>query len=1370
MKSFYQYSKHCLFLLTIIIICTTAGQVNAQNPLERKVAENGPAQISFDLVDARVISSDFDEYVSDYVEFIYDSGVSSRIKQEMPKTISVSVPTARGAYNLRLVETKVTRSDYRVEVSAGEVVYTKPLGVHYHGIVEGHAGSIASASFFDGEMSILASTRELGNFTVNKTDENGRYISYFDRDMYEYPAFTCGTEEPDEIPEFLQDQRMMQSIWANRGGDPCVGLHVEADYNLFQNKGNSVENTVEYIEGIMSQVKLVYELESINLLLSYLNVWDTPDPFEGGDPLGAFGSWLRTGQGILNGDFGQLIAFDGSGYGVSNGIGNDACFSDHIKIQYSSIDPSYSDFPNFSWTINVVGHELGHCIASYHTHACVWNGDFSAIDNCGPSCFGTGEGDNCISFPPILPPEGGTVMSYCHGCAVGINLSLGFGPQPGDALRAALAATTCLADCPAGDCVPPGNLRLDAVSSTEATISWYHGSETDFEVTYGYDGNFISMDVIGASSVTLTDLDQGKNYDFSVATLCSDSQSYGVDGVFKTVCNAVYSLPYLELFEGDGWEAESYRLEGCWTGTITDEFYGWTVLDDETPSSNTGPLGDHTSGIGKYVYAEATFGSDGDVSYLVSPQIDLGSVIAPFIRFYYHMYGATVGSLELQIKRESLPINVWFTLTTLAGQQQESNSDPWSEVLVDLSEYEGELIRLRFAATRGADYQGDIAIDDLVITDETLVDVAVTGITSPVTGCGLGSAEQVIVTVENTGFQTLVAGTEIALQLELDGSPVTSETLTLAADLEAGQFVAYEFAQALDISEVGVYEVSVTTSLDEDEVPANDIRVLKVINRANISVFPYTESFENGSNWNAGTDDEGGPMTWALGTPNKTIINGASDGENAWVTGGLGPDFYSDDESSYVESPCFDFSNLLDPVLTLDVWWDIEDGWEGARMQYSIDLGDTWQTIGMEGPDWYNYSNIYNGEGDDAWSGSPNHSGDPGFFLPNADGSGGWVTVTHALEGLSEAPSVLLRMWLLTDPAVTAEGIAFDNVRITGTSIEPPCYEMNFSATTCDPDEAGQEVVVLQDVSGCDSIVTVNTTLLESYDILIQDYSCDPADTGSIVTVYTAQTTCDSVVTERTDLWPSYAYGITVESCDPGEVGIVVVDGFTVNGCDSTVEITTVLKDPYAVMVMLSSCNPADTGTVEEMLLASDGCDSVVTTVTQLSPIEADFTWVENEGVVTFTNTSANAAAYAWSFGDGNTNDVDNPTNTYTVSGDYTVTLIASTPGCESDTHTVVIEISIISGIDLISFIELVNVFPNPNDGNFVVELKGAAVFEDLQFTLFNAAGRKVETRDVPFNSYARETYNMNDLPNGIYFLRIRSDEEQTTFKINVLR
>ena len=64
----------------------------------------------------------------------------------------------------------------------------------------------------------------------------------------------------------------------------------------------------------------------------------------------------------------------------------------------------------------------------------------------------------------------------------------------------------------------------------------------------------------------------------------------------------------------------------------------------------------------------------------------------------------------------------------------------------------------------------------------------------------------------------------------------------------------------------------------------------------------------------------------------------------------------------------------------------------------------------------------------------------------------------------------------------------------------------------------------------------------------------------------------------------------------------------------------------------------------------------------------ADFTGTPTSGgfplTVTFTDASTNApTGWNWTFGDGGRSTSQNPTHTYTMVGDYTVTLTATNTG-----------------------------------------------------------------------------------------------------------
>jgi hypothetical protein len=82
------------------------------------------------------------------------------------------------------------------------------------------------------------------------------------------------------------------------------------------------------------------------------------------------------------------------------------------------------------------------------------------------------------------------------------------------------------------------------------------------------------------------------------------------------------------------------------------------------------------------------------------------------LSFWYYMYGATIGSLNLDVYHDGGWENNVYSLT---GQQQTTGTDSYYEAVVDLSSYTGQ-IQLRLRGVRGTSYTGDIAIDDINIT------------------------------------------------------------------------------------------------------------------------------------------------------------------------------------------------------------------------------------------------------------------------------------------------------------------------------------------------------------------------------------------------------------------------------------------------------------------------------------------------------------------------------------------------------------------------------------------------------------------------------------------------------------------------------
>jgi hypothetical protein len=134
-------------------------------------------------------------------------------------------------------------------------------------------------------------------------------------------------------------------------------------------------------------------------------------------------------------------------------------------------------------------------------------------------------------------------------------------------------------------------------------------------------------------------------------------------------------------------------------GTFTNN--GWNLDAMGTGSSGTGPSDDMTGG-GNYMYYETSGNPQSPVT-LTSECLDISALAAPALRFYYHMYGSSIGTLEVSVNGTS----VW----SLSGDQ----GDVWTPAQVDLTAYAGVDITVVFSGTYGGSYTGDMAIDNVEV-------------------------------------------------------------------------------------------------------------------------------------------------------------------------------------------------------------------------------------------------------------------------------------------------------------------------------------------------------------------------------------------------------------------------------------------------------------------------------------------------------------------------------------------------------------------------------------------------------------------------------------------------------------------------------
>lgn len=163
--------------------------------------------------------------------------------------------------------------------------------------------------------------------------------------------------------------------------------------------------------------------------------------------------------------------------------------------------------------------------------------------------------------------------------------------------------------------------------------------------------------------------------------------------------STITAFPYTESFETDfgGWEQEA-----------SDDF-DWTRNSGGTSSFNTGPSAAADGSF--YAYTESSYPNyPSKTSILNSPCFDFTNEINPTISFQYHMYGAAMGKLLLEISDDN-----GTTWTSIWGKKNDQGNQ-WFTASVDLSAYTGSIVQLRYKGLTSNSYTSDMAIDDIKIS------------------------------------------------------------------------------------------------------------------------------------------------------------------------------------------------------------------------------------------------------------------------------------------------------------------------------------------------------------------------------------------------------------------------------------------------------------------------------------------------------------------------------------------------------------------------------------------------------------------------------------------------------------------------------
>ena len=238
-----------------------------------------------------------------------------------------------------------------------------------------------------------------------------------------------------------------------------------------------------------------------------------------------------------------------------------------------------------------------------------------------------------------------------------------------------------------------------------------------------------NANILPANSINYTFSNQynfagsiSNNIDFWATTpndgLVSNDSIKGISILNNNNSPTTANHPFFEDFES--FTLGSADSNGWSANPSTGNAHRWQADELGTPSFNTGPDHNHTPNGSKYMYAE-TSGGNGTTASLETPCIDLSLLNGAILEFWYHKFGASMGTLFIDVYDGA---NWNLGVDNIPGQTQSSSSDTFLLRTINLNAFIGNRIKVRFRSFGHTSFTGDMAIDDVSISGTLITDLS----------------------------------------------------------------------------------------------------------------------------------------------------------------------------------------------------------------------------------------------------------------------------------------------------------------------------------------------------------------------------------------------------------------------------------------------------------------------------------------------------------------------------------------------------------------------------------------------------------------------------------------------------------------------
>ncbi|KAF2506932.1 T9SS type A sorting domain-containing protein [Flavobacterium zhairuonense] len=346
-------------------------------------------------------------------------------------------------------------------------------------------------------------------------------------------------------------------------------------------------------------------------------------------------------------------------------------------------------------------------------------------------------------------------------------------------------------------------------------------------------------------------------------------------------------------------------------------------------------------------------------------------------------------------------------------------------------------------------------------------DIKVTNLEIPDYNGGVQSANHTLaISLYNLGCQDIPAGSKLKIGYAdtTPGSVTVWKDITLETAFKGKSEIKIPFDGTVDLSGLGLHTYEAYVTYDKDPVTTNN-SILNAAYSGIVTQFPYVQGFER---------TPGGWNTKSLNATNQKFIfqnypASFRDVKSQYMWGMV--DFKTNERpalnSDFVlESPIFDFTNVVSPYAEFDLYYLFHKGYDGLIVEYSEDKGKSWKKVeDVSYPEKLHYNEAFDG----GWFTGVNNSlkKDPSQIRLNA------------LAG----KKVALRFHVKTDDYNDGFlGGFIDNIRVSDAPYDIEVLAAKLEAGKCTIDNTNASVIakITNNFATTSQVVNVTTKVLDA--------------------------------------------------------------------------------------------------------------------------------------------------------------------------------------------------------------------------------------------------------------------------------------------------